>query len=278
MKSDYRIRSLRANFSKRGWVWSSRVQSGPVSSSDGSDLLFCGLGSWKTLENHDLMMTTCQERGKVQLLTAGPFPPIHWQQLFIRSILCVYDGLDASSSIGGPVHTLALLPKQKGPAKHGPGASSGSCFNQVLKFGSSDEALNAQSPRMGSATFTPAIFKPLEDRGWASRECAAAVLSHSSRDITHSITRIKITKGSKMAGPRQTAGNRASAAATAYSGSPTSSYFYLLGYLQPRNLRFMDSCGHYWSFMIVSGSWFRRSDSNWRIATQLACSCCVPIV
>ena len=46
----------------------------------------------------------------------------------------------------------------------------------VLKFGSSDEALNAQSPRMGFATFTPAIFKPLEDRGWASRECAAAVL------------------------------------------------------------------------------------------------------
>jgi len=35
----------------------------------------------------------------------------------------------------------------------------------VLKFGSSDEALNAQSPRMGLATFTPAIFKPLEDRG-----------------------------------------------------------------------------------------------------------------
>jgi hypothetical protein len=29
---------------------------------------------------------------------------------------------------------------------------------------------------MGFATFTPAIFKPLEDRGWASRECAAAVL------------------------------------------------------------------------------------------------------
>ena len=88
MKNGYRIRSLRASFSKRGWVWSmgpvrpsskkSRIQEG-LWSQDGSDLLFCGLGSWKATTSmlSREAMTSCQEGGKVQLLTAGPFPSIN---------------------------------------------------------------------------------------------------------------------------------------------------------------------------------------------------------
>lgn len=163
MKSDYRIRSLRANFSKRGWVWSSQVQSGPVRSRERLTFLWPWLleniGKPGPDDDHlsgerQSSTTDCGSFSTNSLITT----------VYTIDTLCLR-WVGRILFHGGPVHPLALLPKQKGPAKHGPGAISGSCFNQVLKFGSSDEALNAQSPRMGFATFTPAIFKPLEDRG-----------------------------------------------------------------------------------------------------------------
>ena len=87
---------------------------------------------------------TCQERGKVQLLTVvlfHPFPSINY--------------------------TLpGLAAKAEEPCEAWPWCHLGKllqgCPEIWIKL---YEALNAQSPRMGFVTFTLAIFKPLEDSG-----------------------------------------------------------------------------------------------------------------
>ena len=143
MKSDYRIRSLRANFSKRGWVWSmgpvrsSQVQSGPALFKK-SGMVNSGCVVTRRerltflpwlLENHDLHDHLSGER-QSSTTDCGSFSTNSLTTpVYTIYTLCLR-WVGRILFHGGPVHTLALLPKQKGPAKHGPGAISGSCFNQ----------------------------------------------------------------------------------------------------------------------------------------------------